>query len=707
MTRLAVWVVAVERHAMLGGEASALDVASPITTPALLFASRLVSRAAEAQARNAAQHPPQVFLNVSHPGRADDLSTLQHLQQAGAQLRDATLASLQATLQQLAQPGAIDLLLLYWVGHGVMQGNDRLLVTADSQRADQLWALDLAGLLGHLRDQAHAPLQVGFIEACAQLVSAAPNRLALAQHAGTDRRQHFYFSASATELASDDTRRPGFTQSVLATLQALPWPPEPAALHADLSARLAQLPLASRPATLSWTDGSGDLWSARGDSALQARDRAAREAAARNAGVSVSVLTQLLDSAGGLVDAPTLAQALYLGQPDALLQALQAAHPGSPAPAALHEAWARWQMLQPLMGVVQGLALYWPAWQALAADELARSHGQARLEATDLPGLLLEVLDQGDRARGIGCLLRVLERAARQAPAAQAQALREALRVHPGLQPLLQAALAELPSPLLPLYLSVQLRLAADQHAAVDGAWLTDGDHRQTLQLPPLQPGEGLAAQLNDMIQMQVARAPSRPFVVELLVPTDLLCAPRQLLEFFDEVAGGQEWLEGQWPVVLRWLERMNPKGPQHLYGLAQWLQRAHQLAAELKPEAPLRTRFLEGLDPADLVLLDFPGPAPADQQRNRRDFVSAVKQGHPYMGWPRNPVADAGVFRARALALAQACTLQRLPQALVETRQRQLEDPVLSELWLLIDDPARNPLVTAGPGLVEPDMNP
>jgi hypothetical protein len=683
MVPLAVWIVAVERHAVQAGAASPLDVASPITTPALQFAQLALERDPQAK----------LFINVSHPGRAEDQATLLRLTHAGAAVGDATLAALQAVPAQLSAVGA-ELLLIYWVGHGVMQENRRLLVTADSHSAEQLWAVEVDGLLGHLRSQAQAALQIGFFECCAQVVSVTPNRLQLAQYQPTDRRQHYFFAASAGELASDDTRRPGFTQSALAALGAIDWPPDPAALRAALDAALAKVPLQSRPTSLQWTDGSGDLWSVGGSGAAQ------KELAvlARRAGVSVSELAHLLDDAHPVLDGPTLSQALHDGTLDAALAALDGAYPprtpGRLHVDLLHRAVARWRRARAVLAPAGDLALYWRDWRRLATDELTRQGRDGVPAATDLPGLLLELLDQTDAQRGMDSMIRVLEGACRRARPAQAMALRQAMQADPALASRVAAAVAELPTADRGVYLAASVALiAANSGPLIDRAWLIDGaDGQRSETLPVPAADDGLAGQLNELIDTAVSRAFGRRLVIELLVPSDLLCAPRRWLEFSNALLGVQQWLECQWPIVLRWRDRLDPRTGARRFNAARWKQQAHALQAARAPGAALRCRFADTpAAAADVVALAFPGPSPADPQRNRPRFFQALLDGHPYMCWPREPVKDEAAFRARAAQLVQANTLEALAQAL--SVEKQGADTTLHDLLLMIDEPARNPL--------------
>jgi hypothetical protein len=153
-------------------------------------------------------------------------------------------------------------------------------------------------------------------------------------------------------------------------------------------------------------------------------------------------------------------------------------------------------------------------------------------------------------------------------------------------------------------------------------------------------------------------------------------------------------WLECQWPIVLRWRDRLDLKTGPRRFNSARWKQQAQAAEAARGPNAPLALRFADTANPgvpAELVALTFPGPSPAEPQRNRMAFFQALlSASHPYMCWPRDPVASDAKFRERVAQLVQGNPLHGLAGALVT--EKRGADQTLHDLLLLIDEPQRNP---------------
>jgi hypothetical protein len=237
------WIVAVEQYA------DGLDIQAPIGAWALELAA-LVRR------RN-----PDAHIVLSHSLRERPIykERLAVLKDGGVEFTGATQAELQNAVDRLHGKGT---LLVYWVGHGIMDASHRYLLCADSRGTTGLRVLDTDSLLRHFRSPEFPEIQIGFFDCCAQLWRHNSNTLTFGGDGETPRQQFFYFAASAAEVAAADTTRDGFTNAVIRTIeQTSDWPSQPSTLFATLNEQLLAIPLHTRPFERQWTSGSGDQWS--------------------------------------------------------------------------------------------------------------------------------------------------------------------------------------------------------------------------------------------------------------------------------------------------------------------------------------------------------------------------------------------------------------------------------------------------------------
>ena len=252
------WIVAVERHTPPAGAGSPLDFKAPVSRRALDWAEWLAGQAGV-----------RLLLNVAAAPASDELKRLGALCAGpvvlnAAQAARADGASLHESLRLLTAGPPADVLLLLWIGHGVMRDRQRYLLHQDSRDAANLRSWDVDSLLQHLRSDKAPPLQLGVLDTCAQVLTEQPGHEKLGGAGRALRSQHFYFAATAAAIASLNPFEPTLASVALQSLKGVAWPPQPAAFDADLQPRLAAMP--SRPIRLEWTQGSGDLWSSRGAS---------------------------------------------------------------------------------------------------------------------------------------------------------------------------------------------------------------------------------------------------------------------------------------------------------------------------------------------------------------------------------------------------------------------------------------------------------
>lgn len=666
------WIIAVEKY--VGAE---LSVKQPVGMWALEFAELMLSRGVG-----------KVVLSVSLSDVASYGPRLLELEGRGVVRTGAEQADVQNALALVRGKGA---LLLYWVGHGIMAPS-RQLLCADSRRFSELRVVSADSLLKRLRAPEYPRLQIGFLECCAQVAMIAPAILDLGGDGKTATSQFFYHAASAGETASGSTEKVGFSSTVLQALRvSKTFPPDPPTPFFDgLKESLGQIPLQTRP-FLQRTEESGDVWSSGDPSKPDAVFDAAIVAGLAQS--QFDCLWRPLRTAG--VKPVEVARAYRDESLSALIDDLHAAQPLSLAPDLLDRAARQLRLQREFEPKCLRLRLLFQDWLGLY-DRLIADEPIGKPERIeDLPRLLLGVLDQGRQENGLRSFLKLLELARRRARKHEPEAsvaIREHMAGHSLLGPLYLRVVEEMPEEHKPLYLLLAVGWEpSTKTASLTKAWISPGVHSgfDPRELPKV--GK-LAEQINVVVQTVIEQFPERPLCVELLSPNDLLCMPREFLELVDTDLETCTWLEAQHGITLRWHNRM--MGADEKYFRGSWTQRGLAVRASAENAESLSCEWRSPAQGAGgnghVVCLTFPGPCPSDPRRNRSQFFDELKMGAPYMCWPREVPQDLESFMRAVAKLFAKAQLKSLPLAVRDGRQ----EPLLSDLVVLIDEPSRNPYV-------------
>jgi hypothetical protein len=678
------WIVAIEKYGAKYGFPDSpddLDIPSPIGAWALALAQALLGRGVPG---------PNIVLSVSLPENDIYTPALDALRTSQVTITGATVTELQNAAALIQGKG---LLLTYWVGHGIMDSENRYLLAADSRKSGDLSVVSADSLLKYFRKPACPRLQIGFFDCCAQVVGS-PNIFKFGGEGKTATDQYFYHASSATDVAPVDATKTGFSSTVLDILALSPLPPEPSEFFPLLRKKLDALSLDTRPFLLQYTDRSGDRWSREGGRAID--DELIDEAS--RAQLTPSQFEHVLRQARKLDVKPAeLSVALENRAPESLLDQLRARFGNAAAIDLLSRAWLQTRLTLDLETPCKRLRLLWPEWLAAAADVREQDSLGRPESLPDLPALMLSVLDQNNVVNGQLSFIRLIELAARRARAsdsAAADALVQAVRDHATLGPLWQMAVSTLPRVDDRLHLLLDLRFDLNtRSASLRQAWIYL--RGKPFGVPPEIPAEGtLAEQISAVTQAVIARFHGRAPIVELLAPNDLLCAPQELFQVVNKQLQTSVWLEAVHALTMRWQERM--KGyPDFQPGI--WIQAAQRVRTR-NPQPPHMTclwlkngKSRTGEDNCSVVALSFPGPSPAEPQRNRGEFFKILLEtGAPYMCWPRRTPAKVKAFQTQASLLIGRHDLDKLPHALVEYKKK--DKHVLHDLILFIDEPERNP---------------
>lgn len=692
------WIVAIEKYSVNDPASDHPPELPGVCEWAVQLAGLLVNRA-------------DIHLNLSPLDRNAD-AYRKRLDAIGiAKYHGATLAEIDAAIPRLK--GSVDdTLLIYWMGHGVGNTGDRYLLFADSHGED-LKGLSVNGLVGHLRSPQFPGLQMGFIDACAEPFMR-PTALQL-KPGDAPARQFFYFAASVNEQASASLEGPGFSSVVLEQLKSAGVPADPKPFFKSLETTFDELRrrgvLYSRPFDLEFTFESGDQWTRTGQPG-----QAYVSGEARRAGLSFTQFDHLLremrecpwinraprEAAEALgvriYDAPAEEQAAAVlsiavsnNGVQRLIEASKAHDPGHRANENLSAAWQRIAIVREFLEPCLQLGLPLSDWKTAAARVREVDVGLEELGKTpNLEELQLSVLNQTNVQRGRASFIRLLEAAGRMAyrhNAAAADSLVARIKAHPELGRLYDEAAGSLVNGEDPVYLS--LRLAFSQTSKT---WsVAEALARSSSgKLPNIGgiPQADAARQIHELAQ-RFRLAYQRPLVIELLLPTTLLCYGRELLQIPDKDLG-DTCVECDNAVVVRWYERMaNPNDSRYYPGT--WKQASNRVRPHVEGAAKLICRWatVNAAAPAPgpechVVGLEYPGPHDADEG-NRQAFFSALKSGAPFMCWPRRSVQASPASETDGLF---DCALRRLPHQLQEKKR----GGALLDLILLMDDYGDNP---------------
>jgi hypothetical protein len=669
MADVVVWAVAVEKY-----DGSDLTLKQPVGLWALEFAETLLEKGA-----------PRVILTTSLRFENEYAQRIEKLEQTGlVQRTGADQADIQNALQ-LVRGG--DALMIYWVGHGIMAPH-RQMLCADSAGATATRSITVESLLKRLRSAEYAPLQIGFLECCAQVVTTTPASLDLGGDGATARDQYFYYAASAAQIASASTARPGFSSTILQNLAGLQTiPPQPAEFFSVLRAAFDKLSGQLRPFQMERTDGSGDVWSSGYSSAFKQIDEAA-ELAQLTRSEFQRVWRHALKSGRSAVE---FAAAFSNGAVAAFVQDFRIAQPNSAEPEFLERALQQLKIERTYAPLCLNLKLLWREWLAFY-NRIAREQMLNTSQvAEDLPGLLLNVLNQVTAEKRLRDFANLIELAARRSQDLAAGQIRQTIRHDPDLGQAYAALTNAMAQQDDRLYLLLDVEWEPNTRAAaLKKAWIHPGldglyDEREIA-------AGSLVEQINATVQDVLEEYPERSLTIELLSPNELFSVPMDFLRFVDPDLEIAMWLEAAYPITVRWKTRLQDKKYR-----GTWKQRALQVI----PRAQAANSLVCLWRPPTVTdigyhvqALAFPGPSPTQPARNKAMFFGELVKGEPLMCWPRNDVADADAFRVASDQFFSRQSLQQLPEALREGRN----DPLLRELVVLIDLPDRNPYINEQP---------
>lgn len=674
-----VWIVAVERYGQIGVDNDGLDISTPIGERAL------------ALARSIAERDPQacIVLSCSLPDTEEYREQFAHLP-ATIKRTDATQHGLLDALSALRGDGT---LLIYWVGHGIMANNRRLLLSADSRDLSDLRAIDVDSLLTHLRSKTFPRSQLGFFDACAQ-VMPPPNILLLGGNGEVPTDQYFYVSSAAGQVVAAYQDPLGFSGTVIRLLTdpERQFPPQPARLFDELGRLFNEQQPSTRAFPLQRTTGSGDLWDNVGGKAAVESDHFARAARC-----SLGEFDHLRRAANGSVEDQKLCDALRDDRMDGLLDELNAADSQVPwvHRHLLQDAWQHLRLARELESLCLRIGLSWIEWQELS-QQVAAIDNLLVSDSDNLVNLLIGLLDQRKSDRGFGSCIRLLALAARRARRKNrgfADTFETEARAMAPLTNAWDDAVATLPRPDGPVYLLLGLQHEQSKgELSIEQSWLYH-HHEMDPTWKVTSSAGALVEQVNELIQIAKTRYDSQ-LIVELLAPSDLLCSPRELFVLVDNELCTHTWLEAQCALVLRWHDRMKG-GRRFLPG--DWLQRAQFRLDYGTTNPDLGIEWINERQPGHIVGLPFPGPSLGEPSRNRAPFFTALLKGDPWMCWPRADPGDSDAFKRHVRAFIehhgarQATQPHTLAEALRQVRSSG-EDLILCSLWLFIDDPKRNP---------------
>lgn len=675
-----VWIVSIERYGVGGDDESGLDIPASIGERALCLAIEIAKRDPLAY----------IVLSSSLPDTTGYRTQLSELPETVVRT-EATQEGLQNALLKLQGNGT---LLIYWVGHGVMASNKRLLLCADSRELSDLRAIDVDSLLNRLRGKTFPRIQLGFFDACAQVV-ARPAVLDLGDGGGgVSTNQYFYFSAAAAEVAAADVGLSGFSGTVIELLidPLQQFPPPPTPLFTELARRFDELQLSTRAFPLQRTNGSGEMWDY-----VDGRVASTWAHYARAARCSPEEFDHLRGAAADCVDDQRLCDALRDELMDSLLGNL--AEKGSPAPKVrvqlLNDAWLHLRLARQLEPLCLRIGLSWSEWQELYQQIVALDNLQAS-SSDSLVSLLIGMLNQKNPERGFDSCIRLLALAVRRARRKKPELLpnfETEIQSMAQLSGRWETAVVHLPKPDGPVYLLLGLQYdATGGRLSISESWLyQDNEIDPGWKVVPS--ARELVEQINELIQIAKIKY-ERQLIVELLAPSVLLCTTRELFELVDTELDTCTWLEAECPLVLRWHDRM--KGAPR-FQPGNWVRQTQNKLGYAGSNPNIDIEWLNEQSEGHIVGLLFPGPSPDHPTRNKGAFFGALLRGDPWMCWPRVEPVDSDAFKERVQEFIQhhGALQGKSPYAIAEALRLERsngEDPILCSLWLFIDDPKRNP---------------
>lgn len=669
------WIVAVERYGPLGG-ADELNFPVPIGNYAFKLIGEILARSPQAR----------IVFNHSLPDNQDNRQEIQRLHGTGVELGGATANELREALGKLK---GSDCLIVYWIGHGLMVHNRRLLLSAESSAAGDLVAIEVDSILNRLRSADYAMTQIGFFDVCAHLYPTPPATVDMGGNGGVPKDQFFYFSAAAAETASINPGEPGFSSTVIDALAstARPFPPDPGALFDELRKRFLSLKLGSRAFPLQRTEHSGSEWTREG-----AGYGTEIEKYASAADCDVSLFDHLRQQVGGAVPLHELSTAVRQGRIDDLVQRLRAGTADPHVPILLQDAWHRMEVAERLERASLRLRMTWSAWLALYARIVALDGLQEGTPPDNLAHMFIKVLSH-PRDRGRLSLIRLIELAAREVrsvDATRGQELVSAVRRDTVLGSLYAQAVQDLPASSGPVFLLLGISIPSNQPPCVEGSWIyVDGE--QDLSWRHTCKESILSKQMNALVESAKRIYASRDLVVEVLAPIELLCSSREMFEFTHSTLPLKIWLEKISAFTLRWHDRMKP-GDEYFSGT--WKQQAAATKRRASQTEELDCTWAGEAPAGHVIGIPFPGPS-LNESRNGQQYYELLAAGEPYMCWPRTEPADVEAFKQAVSSFVRLHPRQENRFATLAVALKVAKaagDPMLGDLWLFVDEPERNP---------------
>ncbi|RYG95251.1 MAG: hypothetical protein EON58_14570, partial [Alphaproteobacteria bacterium] len=390
------WVVAIERYGPVGGR-DELNFPVPIGDYAFDLIQQILARSPATR----------IVFNQSLPDNQANQNKLRSLHEASVEIGGATAHDLREAVGKLK---CSDNLIIYWIGHGLMINNRRLLLSSESSAAGDLVTIEVDSILTRLRSADYAVKQIGFFDVCAHLYPTPPVTFSMGGDGGVPKDQFFYFSAAAAETAAINPGELGFSSTVICALSnpARAFPPDPVPLFDELRTRFLTLKLGSRAFPLQRTEHSGSEWTREGTG--YSRDI---EKYASAADCDVSLFDHLRQQACNTVVLHKLSEAVRHGRVDELIQRLRESHPDQHVPNLLQDAWNRIEVAERLERAGLRMRLTWSAWLLLYEQIVAIDRLQDGTAPDNLAHMFLKVLSQ-PRDRGRESLVRLLELATRK-----------------------------------------------------------------------------------------------------------------------------------------------------------------------------------------------------------------------------------------------------------------------------------------------------
>ncbi|NRF72277.1 hypothetical protein HLB44_35360 [Aquincola sp. S2] len=693
------WIVAVERHySRLDREGrripNPLDFEAPISRRALDWVEWLV-----------AERPgTQLVLNLALDEGSAERERLEKLRgrvlnAASAHLADASALDDAVDCIEAAAP---DTLLIVWRGHGVIHGRERYLLHAGSRGYEGPRTWDLDSLLKRLRSGQAPTLQIGFIDACADVVAQAPQTETLAGTGDATCDQFYYFAASVAAQASMSDELPTLTSVALEAMMPLAWDPARGPSRDELHARLMPLmkALDSRPVAWHWTQGSGESWSGAAVDALSVADL---RRCLRRTGLPGAFFERLWHDFRPIgLTSTKLATAILNGTLPTLVDDWRARAPDHAD--LFQESWNDVSRVMPWVAPLYRLGLGLTHWAGIAQVLAAERASGATPRFTDLAELLLWVVEgmYGPGADGmpraeralLTLMVLALKEARRLGGGTGADALEGALRADAALGPRLAAIGPQAALPPRPPVLIVMLRGGeSTREPSIERWWVqSNGVLEPGTYMPaPGRLGQSLARLIESVQKGQV-----RLLRVELLAPRPLLWGR---FDWRGYQLGGtpKVWvaLDKRYPMYWRWSERLHERQAEELQA-GYWRVKSREVLDRARSGGTLECRFDDdapltvAAPPAHVLALAYPPQVPA----NRGRFVQALLEGHPYMLWPSTAPGEGEPFRAALRDWLARQRLDELPEALCLALKG---DRLLPPLVLLLDDPGSNPLEGTG----------